>query len=146
MAYGGFQGFLLSLEPPFIRLREVEVVMPSESEVFIGNQVITISPSFAEGGARVPAAELTQEEFNADVERRRVLSERAAQREALNNEIVECVSCCDEMRRGSAFYAEWDGEFYCEGCYYNMEEQIEQAEEEEPESLLTIKIGVKDEE
>jgi len=187
VAYGGFQGFLLSLEPPFIRLREVEVVMPGFSEVFVDGQLVRVVPSFSEGGwlptaseggEQVPATEFTetwmmidgvstriavngemvienivdtnpmtsepqvdngivviaetaQEEFNADVQRRSVLSERAAQREAMNNEIVECVSCCDEMRRGSAFYAEWDGEYYCEDCYYRMEEQIEQEQEEE---------------
>ena len=77
--------------------------------------------------------ELTQEQMdaNANVEAHRLASERAARREAFNNEIVDCIRCSDEIRRGSAYCGDWDAELYCESCYYEVSDEIEAEQEEE---------------
>ena len=138
MAYGGFQGLLLSLEPPLF-VKELEVLMPSE--VYVNGQLVTVTPGFDEGQERVPAAEMTPEEralVEADAERERRRAADAAAREAyrqrqleINNEIIDCYDCMTEIRRGDAYVADWDSEARCEDCYYEREEEIQRQYEEE---------------
>lgn len=134
MAYGGFQSLLLSLEPPLF-IKELEVVMPGYSEVFVNGQLVQVVPSFGEGGT-APAATYTAEELAAAEaaaelaqHREREAQARAESRRRLqeiNDEIIECYDCGNDVRRGDSFVADWDNEARCEDCHYERESEIQE--------------------
>ena len=134
MAYGGFQGLLLSLEPPLF-VKELEVLMPSE--VYVNGQLVTVTPGFDEGQERVPAAVPTAAELAA-AEEMRIQEEHAQARlryrqrqQEIANQLIECYDCNCEIRRGDSFVADWDNESRCEDCHYEREEEIQRQYEEE---------------